>query len=102
VTLKQTETLQAASFFTVTCDEVTTQDNGTWVSVTMYTMRDWERFYMQASLELLDEEATSNNLTRLIVKTVQTVSGLDRQDIAARFVAFGAGLCTSIYSSHLR
>jgi ribosomal protein L16 Arg81 hydroxylase len=92
VTLKQTETVQAARFFTVTCDEVTTQDNGTWVSVTIYTMRDWECFYMQASLELLDEEAMSNNLTRLIMKTVQMVSGLDRQDIAVRFVAFGAGL----------
>jgi hypothetical protein len=57
---------------------------------------------MQASLELLDEEAISNNLTRLIMKTVQTVFGLDRQDIVARFVAFGAGLCTSIYSSYLR
>jgi hypothetical protein len=70
VILKQTETLQVARFFTVTCDEVTTQDNGTWVSVTIYTVHDWERFYMQASLELLDEEATSNNLTRLIMKTV--------------------------------
>jgi hypothetical protein len=70
VILKQTETLQVARFFTVKCDEVTTQDNGTWVSVTIYTVHDWERFYMQASLELLDEEATSNNLTRLIMKTV--------------------------------
>jgi hypothetical protein len=82
VTLKQTETLQAARFFTIACDEVTTQDNGTWVSMTMYTVRDWKRFYMQASLELLDKEATSNNLTRLIMKTVQMVSGLDRQDKA--------------------
>jgi hypothetical protein len=49
---------------------------------------------MQASLELLDEEAKSNNLMRLIMKTVHKVSGLDRQDIVARFVAFGTGLST--------
>jgi hypothetical protein len=83
VTLKQTETVQAARFFTVTCDKVTTHDNRTWISVTMYIVCDWERFYMHASLELLDKEATSNNLTRLIMKTVHAVSGLDRQDIAA-------------------
>jgi hypothetical protein len=49
---------------------------------------------MHASLEHLDEDATSNNITRLIMKTVQKVFGLEREDIAARFVAFGAGLCT--------
>lgn len=87
---KQRETVKSAKYFSVTCDEVTTIDNGTWVSVHMYVMKDFERFHMLAALERV-EGATSNNLTKVIMASVQAVSGLNREEVSTRMVCFGAG-----------
>jgi hypothetical protein len=55
---KKTEVLQACKFFTVTVDEVTTIDNGTWVSVTIYYIQDFQCCSMMATLEHIEDGAT--------------------------------------------
>jgi hypothetical protein len=54
----------------VTCDEVTIVDNGTWVYVHVYVIQDFSRFHMLAALEHVEDEATLNNLTKVIIVTV--------------------------------
>jgi hypothetical protein len=63
------------------------------VSVTLYYVEDYGRKFMMCSLEHVEEGATSNNLTRVIMKAVSNLSGLSLEDIATRFLAFGTGKC---------
>jgi hypothetical protein len=85
------EMLQGAWYFSVSCDEITTMDNGTWVSIHVYVIKGYERFPMLAALEHVQEGATSNNLTKVVMTNLQALSGFDREEIAARLVCFGAG-----------
>jgi hypothetical protein len=91
VTATKREMLQGARYFSVSCDEVTTMDNGMWVSIHVYLVKDYERFPMLAALEHVQEGATSNNLTKVVMTNLQALSGFDREEIAARLVCFGAG-----------
>jgi hypothetical protein len=63
------------------------------VSMTLYYVEDYDCKSMMCLLEHLEEGATSNNLARVIMKAVSDLSGMSREDIATRFLAFGAGKC---------
>jgi hypothetical protein len=91
ITATKREMLQGARYFSVSCDEVTTMDNGTWISIHVYVVKNYERFPMLAALEHVQEGATSNNLTKVVMTNLQALSGFQREDIAARLVCFGAG-----------
>lgn len=60
------------------------------MSVTLYYIEDYGRKSMICALEHMEEGATSNNLARVIMKAVSDLSGMSREDIATRFLAFGA------------
>jgi hypothetical protein len=78
---KKTEVLQACKFFTVTADEVTTIDN----------IQDFQCCSMMATLEHIEDGATSNNLSKVIMNAVTSLTKLEREEIATRILAFGAG-----------
>lgn len=44
-----------------------------------------------AALEHVEEGATSNNLTKVIMKVVTDLTGMSREDTARRMLSFGAG-----------
>jgi hypothetical protein len=91
LTNKKKETIQGAKFFTVSADEVTTIDNETWISVTMYYVSDFARESMNVALEHIDEGATSNNLMKVIMKAIQWLTSMSREEIASKMMAFGVG-----------
>jgi hypothetical protein len=91
LTNKKSETIQGAKFFTVNAEEVTTIDNGTWILVTMYYVSDFACKSMNVALEHIDEGATSNNLRKVIIKAVQWLTGMSREEVASKMMAFGAG-----------
>jgi hypothetical protein len=61
------EMLQGIRYFSVSCDEVTTMDNSTWVSIHIYVVKNYECFPMLVALEHVQEGATSNNLTKVVM-----------------------------------
>ena len=50
-----------------------------------------------ATLEHIEEEATSNTLTKVITKVVEKVTSMSREDIAEQMLAFGAGKKANSY-----
>jgi hypothetical protein len=85
---KKKETIHATKYFSVTYDEVTTMDNSTWISIHCYVVIGFDRFHMLAVLEHVEEGATLNNLTKVIMANIEAVSGFDRDDIVQRMVCF--------------
>jgi hypothetical protein len=100
LTQKKRETIQSMRFFTVSADEVTTIENSTWVSVTIYYIDDWGRESMMCGLEHVEEGATSNNLTKVIMKAVQALTAMSREEVAKKMIAFGAGEFLDLFQLH--
>jgi hypothetical protein len=73
----------------VTCDEVTSIDNGSWISIHMYVVEKWSRVPILITLAHVLERATPD--TQLIIDAVKDKGGLAHNDIPERLMCFGAG-----------
>ena len=88
---KTTKVMKSARFFSITCDEVTTIDNQSWISIHGYVCEGWERLSMLLSLEHVVAGVGSNNLTAVIVNAVKNYGGQDDDDLVGRMASFGVG-----------
>ena len=91
--------MKNARFFSVTCDEVTTLDTQSWISIHGYVCEGWERKPMLLLLERVTDGGGSDNLTKVIVDAVKKYGGVTEADLATCFASFGAGT-TSFLSMH--
>jgi len=82
--------IRAASFVAITVDEVTSVDNGSYLSVHCYTVNDWVRVPHMISLGRVDCAPNARNLTKLIIEAIKNGGGLDREMIASKLLSFGA------------
>ena len=89
--MKTKEVMQTSRFFSITCDEVTTLDTQSWISIHGYVCQDWTRKPMLLSLERVMEGTGSDNLTTVIVDAIKNCGGLERTQLCSRFASFGAG-----------
>jgi hypothetical protein len=80
-----------ASCFTITMDEVTIIDNGSWMSKTIYYVLKLCRESFNVKLEYIEEDGFSNNIVKIIMKVVIELIGMSMRDIAEKMLAFGIG-----------
>ena len=97
LTLKKQEVLWNSRFFTVIVDEVTTINNSTWCSITIYYVNNFARESIMATLEYIEEGVTSNTLTKVITKAVEKVTGMSKEDTARWMLAFGTSKRANSY-----
>ena len=83
---------EVGAVLSVTCDNVTTIDNQSSLSIHGYVCEGWERLPMLLSLEHVVVGAGSNNLTTFIVNVVKNYGGLDNDDLVGRMASFGASM----------
>jgi hypothetical protein len=79
-----------AHYFAVTVDEVTTVDNGSYLSVHVYVVQDWVRIPFLVSLQRVECPPNAENLTKLIVDSVIVGTGVDLETVAKKLLSFGA------------
>ncbi len=60
--------MQKSPFIYVSCDEVTTIDNQSWLSIHVYVIKEWKKVSIMLNLQRLVDGATFDNLTSFIVK----------------------------------
>ena len=70
---------------------MTTIDNGTWCNATIYYMDQFGRESALAALEHVEEGATSNNLTKVIMKGMTDLTSMSQEDTARQMLSFEAG-----------
>ena len=91
VQAKIKEVVSTVSYFSITCDEVTTLDNHSWISIHIYTIRDWEIVPMLLCLQrVIEGGGGAANITKIILGALTNDSGLTPHHIRDRFMAFGA------------
>jgi hypothetical protein len=59
--------VRGGQFISISCDEVTTYNNQSWISIHAYVLSDWERVPQVISLERVVDGLDANNLTKVIV-----------------------------------
>jgi hypothetical protein len=91
VQLKMQAALQEARFFSITCDEVTTLDTQSWISIHGYVCKNWTRKSMLLSLECVVEGGGADNLTKVIINAIKTSGGVHEAEMATQLASFGAG-----------
>jgi len=82
--------INAAHFIAITCDEVTTVDNGSWLCFHGYIVENYVRMPLLISLQCLVEGATIDALTLVIMKALEGTGDLTFQQISKRLTYFGA------------
>jgi hypothetical protein len=71
-----TTIIQNANFVFVTCDEVKSMDNPSWVSVHGFIVQDWCHLPLSLNVKHVLFRSKVNSLTLLIVNFLMTQGGL--------------------------
>jgi hypothetical protein len=82
--------VSTALYFSITCDEVTTLDNQSWISIRVYTIQDWVRVPIFLCLQRVTEGGDADNITKMILAALTNEGRLTPHQIRDRFMAFGA------------
>ena len=69
------EIVSTAPYFSITCAEVTTLDNQSWISMHVYTIQDWERVPMLLCLQHVTEGGSADNITKMILGPLTNEGG---------------------------
>jgi len=68
--------MQKARFISVSCGEVTTIDNQSWILTHVYVVEGWKRLLFLLTLQQVLEGSNVNNLTKVIVVFLLIYGGL--------------------------
>ncbi|KAG0595345.1 hypothetical protein M758_UG159300 [Ceratodon purpureus] len=82
--------VSSASYIALSADETSTLDNGSWISIHAYVVKDWVRVPYLISLEQVVDGAAAINLTAVLIKALKSGGGLDDSAICSKLLSFGA------------
>jgi hypothetical protein len=91
VEAKTLETVRSSRFISLSCDEVTSIDNGSWISIHCYVVQNWSRVPILISLERVQDQATSANLLQVILNAVRHKGGVYGGSLVHKLMSFGVG-----------
>jgi hypothetical protein len=78
-----------AQFIAVSCDEVTTIDNGSWICIHAYVVQLLVKVPILLQIERIVDGSSSNNLTKVIIIAFMRCGGLTRKDVSKKLLCFG-------------
>ena len=82
--------LVGANYVALTCDEVSTIDNGSWISIHAYVVQNWCRVPYLISLQRVVEGSGADNLTLVIMDALTQAAKMERLALAKTLLCFGA------------
>jgi len=92
----------ASHFVSITCDEVTSVDNGNWLCIHAY-VDNFVRIPHLISLQRLVDGGGADSLISIIMKVLLSIGDLTFDQISRRLISFGAdgintfqGICSGV------
>jgi hypothetical protein len=79
-----------APFVSVSCDEVTSIANETWISIHVYLCEHWARKPLLLCCKQVSEGCNSANVARMVTDALMVDGGMTRLKIGAKLISFGA------------
>jgi hypothetical protein len=63
--------IKSLLYISISCDETTSCDNGSWLSVHVYVCENWTRMHYLISLQKVSESASVDHLTSMILQALE-------------------------------
>jgi hypothetical protein len=82
--------VQKLEYILVSCDELTTINNHSWLSIHVYVKEEWKRLPILLNLQRVVDGSIIDNLTYLIIQSLVEYGGLNEAAIAKKLICFGA------------
>jgi hypothetical protein len=73
----------------VSCDEVTTVDNGFWICIHAYVVQSWVRIPILLQVECVVDGLGNKNLIEVIIVILIRCRGLIKEDVSKTLLCFG-------------
>jgi hypothetical protein len=83
------------NYVALTCDEVSTIDNGSWISIHAYVVQNWNRIPFLISLERVVEGGGSDNLTQVIIDALTGAAKMERLALSKTLFCLGADVVST-------
>ncbi len=74
----------------MSCDEITTIDNGFWICIHAYVVQSWVRIPILLQVECIMDGFGNKNLIEVIIVTLIRWWGLRKEDVSKKMLCFGA------------
>jgi hypothetical protein len=68
--------IQNARFISLSCDEITTVDNQSWILIHCYVVQNWHKVPIFLNLQKIIEGSGSDNLTTMHLNSIAIIGGL--------------------------
>jgi hypothetical protein len=81
--------IQSTQFITLSCDEVTTIDNGSWICVHVYVVDCWTKVPILVCVDRIVDGSSFNNLTEVIMNVLLKGGALMKEELAKKLFCFG-------------
>jgi hypothetical protein len=81
--------IKPAPYISISSDETTSCDNGSWISVHAYVCENWTRMPYLVSLQKVSESPSADHLTSMILQAPEDGGGVGTNDIAEKLLYFG-------------
>jgi hypothetical protein len=78
----------------MSCDELNTIDNQSWLYVHVNVTKEWKRLLILLNLQRMIDGSIANNLTFLIIQSLVEYGGLSEVNIARKLICFGVDKVT--------
>lgn len=86
---KMLEIVAGLRYFAIFCDEITTIDNQSWISIHCYVVQNWCCLLVLISLEQVTKRRGSNNLTKMIMDALKKHIGVSDANVVVKLLSFG-------------
>jgi hypothetical protein len=84
------EDISKSSFISVSCDEVKSSSNETWISIHVYLCDKWARKPILLCCKQVDVDCNAENLCQIVVKSLLVDGGMTKAEIGRKLISFGA------------
>jgi hypothetical protein len=74
--------IKLPSFIVVSCDEVTTIDNGSWICIHVHVVQSWVKVLIMLQVEHIMDGSRNNNFIKVIIVTLIRCGGLIKEDVS--------------------
>ncbi len=78
----------ATQYLSLICDEVSTIDNQSWLSIRVYVVQNWLKLPIFLAMECVVARSSAYNLTLILMQTLMHQGGLTKKLIGSRFMTF--------------
>jgi hypothetical protein len=84
------EDIKRANFISISCDEVTSTANESWISIHVYLCETWARKPLLLCCKQISVDCNAENVAQIVIEALMVEGGMTKAEIGQKLISFGA------------